>query len=123
VCRSKSGEFDLQTVLEGFFEFFDLWPDDEIAVGLGTVVVVIVLMVVFGGIEHGELGDLGDDGIVVGFVLIHLCLIVFSFLFLFFRMIEDGAAILGADVVTLAVEGRRVVGLEEDVQQVMIAGS
>ena len=85
------------------------------------MVVVIVLMIVFGGIKYREGGDLSDDRIVVGSILLELRFIMFRLLPLFLRMIEDGAPVLGANIITLAVQGGGVMRLEEDVQQLIEA--
>src|SRR5215469_4884354 len=94
----------LQHVLEHLLEFLHLWADDEVAIGLRTMFVVIILVVVFGGIEFAGLCDLRHDRRGIGAFLVELCLIVFRLLPLFFVMVEDRAAVLGADIVALAVQ-------------------
>jgi len=74
-------------------------------------------VVVFGGVEGFEGDDFGDDGVgpqVLGFQVLDS---FFGDGFLLLGVVEDGGAVLGADVVALAVEGGGVVDGEEDVQE------
>src|SRR5258706_5277753 len=83
--------------------------------GLGVVLVVIL-----GGVEGLELFHGGDDGIVEGLGVVELFDVGLGYLFLFFALIEDRGAVLGALVGALAIFGGGVVGGEEDAQELAI---
>ena len=57
------GELLRQQVGELLAELGDLGGDDELAVALTRVAGVVLLVVVFGGVEGLERHYLGDDGI------------------------------------------------------------
>ena len=77
------------------------------------MVVVIILVIILCGVENGEKGDLRYDRFVIRLILIQFISVVFRFLFLFFGVIKDGAAILRANIVPLAVQCSRVVRFPE----------
>jgi len=84
------------------------------------VVVIIILVVGLGGEKRGGRGEIGHDrlaeGAAGGEVLIRLQR-GFS---LRFGVEEDDGAILRAEVVALAVEGRGVVNFPEDREQLLV---
>lgn len=91
---------------------------DGLVVGVRRIVAVEVLVVRFGRVKCSERGDLGDDG---GF---EFGLRAFqrspgdARLFVVFR--EDDGAVLRAGVGALAVEGGGVVGIPEEVDQLLV---
>jgi len=83
----------------------------DVAVGGFAVFVVVVLVVVFGGPEGGGGGEFGFD---VEGLLAELVDELLGDAFLVGVEVEDGGAVLGADVGALAVELGEVVCFEEE---------
>lgn len=114
--RGKGLFFD--GVEEGcFFEFAEFGTDDDHAVGLMRIVGEVILVVALGGVELRERGNFGDDGVAElgggGIAGLE------SSLFLGLVVIKNDAAILRANVGTLAIEGGGVVGFPEDLKQLL----
>ena len=77
----------------------------------------VALVVVLRRPEDGSFVDFSDDGAVEGFCSGEFGDKRFSFVFLSRAVPENGRAILRAGVVSLTVQGRRVVQREEDFEQ------
>lgn len=100
-------------------EFFEFGFDDEAAVGVfGFVLFVVVLVVDGARVEGGGGGDFGDDGFGEqgggGFFG------GFGDGFLFGGVVEDGGAVLGADVIALAIEGGGIVEVPEPGEEFLV---
>ena len=66
-------------------------------------------MVVFGGVKVLKWLDGGNDGFVISSAFIKLGFIFLSLLLLLFVVIKDNAAVLGACIIALPVEGSGIV--------------
>src|SRR5205085_5640715 len=102
---------------EELAELRDLGRDDGAAVWLRGILLEVVLMVVLGRVESVERRDLGHDGRVPYMRAVHLGDDLLGRLALLGAVVEDGRAILRANVRALTVQGRRVVYGEEDFEQ------
>src|ERR1700759_5633676 len=80
----------------------------------------VALVVFLGPVERGGGGDLGHDGSTEAAVCLEFLLGCRRRLLLFLVVIEDGRAVLSADVRALAVEGGGVVDLPEDVEELVV---
>src|SRR5207237_5305040 len=97
-----------------------LVPEEVAGVSAG-VLLQVLLMIVLRRPERAGGNDLGDD---FPFPLPrarHLILHALGDLSLLLVVVEDRGAVLGADVVALAVERRRVVHAEEVAEEVLVA--
>ncbi len=110
----------LQLTLKHLLKLLHLGSDNDAAIRLISILVVIILVVVFGGIELRVRRDLRYDGVVKGTAFIQFNLVFFGFFFLFVVVIKDHTAVLRTYVSTLSVEGGRVVGFPENLQQLII---
>ena len=81
----------------------------------------VLLVIFFRPPEPGCRYDLRDDGLFVFTRSIQLFLRIFRLFLLFPIVVKDGRAILGPHVGTLAVQRRRIVHPEKDLQQVAVA--
>ena len=104
------------TFREGLLELLDLRADHERAVALVRVVEEVVLVVGLGRRVVGERHHFGDDRRAVRLARLDLADHVLGHLLLRVAGGVDAAAVLGADVVALAVQRGRVVHDEEDLQ-------
>ena len=77
-------------------------------------------MIVLGDVEGRSGDDLGDDGIIEDLLLRKGGDHVLGDRLLVRRVVEDRRPVLGADVMALAVERRRVVDREEDLEQLAV---
>src|SRR5438874_50426 len=109
----------LYTRLETLAQFLQLGRDDREAIGVPLALVrPIILMVSFGLPPVAHWLDRGDDA--PAEFLIRPRDRLAGPAVLLFALREDRRAILGADVVALPVELRRVVGGKKDVEQVVV---
>ena len=98
-------------------ELFDLGIGDVHNVAVGAVPYREILVIALGRVELVEGDDLGHDRIAKDVSIVELPDVGLGDTLLFLIHVEDGAAILGADVWALAVEGGGVVGdAEEDLE-------
>lgn len=118
VGGTRSGRFFAQFCLLFQFglEFRDLGPNDGLAVALVRVLSEVVLMVVFCGIKDLNRDDLCDDrftddsfGGGLGFL---------RNLFLLWVGVENNRAVLGANVVALAIEGGGIMRVPEQIDHI-----
>lgn len=86
------------------------------------MVLDVVLMIVFGGIEFGQRSDLRDDFLGVDFGGVELGDVGFSNFFLFGTGVEDGGAVLRTPVRTLLIEFRRIMSYGEEDHQNLAVG-
>ena len=91
--------------------------DDKHAIGRGTIAVVIVFMVAFGGIEVGKGRNFGDNRFLVEARFLRCLLRSLRDPFLLFVMLEDGRTVLRSNVIPLLIERCRVVQMPEYVEQ------
>ena len=99
-------------------QFLELGGDDELAVALVFVGVVIILMIILRGIKRLERNDLGDNRVLEPFGGFGFG--GFGGRFLRVVAVKDDGAVLGAMVGALAVEGGGIVGFPEDFQQLVV---
>jgi len=99
-------------------ELRDLRRDDHLAVGLRGVTPEIVAVVVLSRVERGERRDLRDNRSVPHAGRGQVADDLLGDGLLLLAVVEDGGAVLRADVRALAIQRRRVVHAEKDVQQV-----
>ena len=78
-------------------------------------------MIGFRGIEIDRRNNLGDDGALETSGLIEALFDTFGGSFLFFGMIENGGAVLGADVVVLAIRCGGIVHAKEVIENGLVA--
>ena len=97
-------------------ELGDFGGDHKLAVGLVGIVFEIILMVILGAVEDIQRGDFGDDGVGPQVGGVEFGADGLRRFLLRLIVIEDGRAVLRADVVALAVGGGGVVDGEEDFQ-------
>ena len=116
--KRKSSNQLFQVFVEFSFELRYLGGDHGAAVGLVPVVSKVFLMVVFSDIELIELGNCGDDWFVPYSGFGDLLDGFFYNPLLFFGVVVNSGAVLGADIPALTVEGGGVVDGEEDVEDV-----
>ena len=102
-----------QLVEEKLAEFGYFGGDDSHAIWLERITREIIAMIIFSGVEFGEGGNLGDDGIVPYLRRLDLSDDLFGGRLLFGRVIKDGGAVLSSDIGALAVEAGRIVNGEE----------
>src|SRR5439155_8576105 len=95
---------------------------DVPAVGLGRVSREVFLVVVFGDVEGAGGDDVGDDGVIEELVPGQAGDHLLGRGLLLRRVVEDGRAVLCADIVALTVQGGRIVDGEEDFEDVPIGG-
>src|SRR5205085_1507654 len=93
-----------QFALKYFFKLLHLGPYHELAITLFSIIVIIILVVFFRGIEFFEWFQGSNDGIIECAAFVQLCLILCCLCSLFFIMIEHHAPVLRAYVSTLAVQ-------------------
>src|SRR3954470_17881410 len=93
---------------------------DDVARVTAGVAFEVVLVFGFGLPERAGGGDLGDDFAWPEAGGFHVCDRVVGGRALLVGRVEDGRPVVGADVVTLAVLGRRIVDLEEELEQVAV---
>lgn len=105
----------LEELFELLTHFFDFWRNDDCAIALRFVPLIIVLMILFSTIILAKRLDLCDDH----FVLPHM--IVGDVLFDRFRnlallviFVEDNRAILSSYIIALAVKRGGVVSMKKD---------
>ena len=110
----------LQPIPKHLLKLLQLRFNHKIAIRLIGIICVIILMIILRGIEVfvGLYG--GDDGPGKGAAFVELVFIVSGLFFLGLVVIEDDAAVLGALVVTLAVEGSGVVGFPENFEEFVV---
>lgn len=101
-------------------ELGHLGSDHELAVALVGIAGKIFLVIFLGGVEDFKRHELGDNGVEVQLFISQLSHDFLSLRFLLIVGVEDGGAILGADIRALAVKRGRVVDSEKDVQKVGI---
>src|ERR1700677_1707206 len=99
-------------------ELLQFGADDELAVSLVRMLVVIVLVILLGRIKVGQRNDLRHNG--RGEMRGGFGLGFFGRLFLRVAAVENNRTVLRADVVALAVEGGRIVGFPENFQQFFV---
>jgi hypothetical protein len=80
---------------------------------LVAILFIIILVIIFGGVEVGKGGNFCNDRVFESAAFIQFCLVMFGFFLLFIIVILDYAAVLRAYVVSLPVKGGRVVCLPE----------
>src|SRR5207248_10870102 len=94
----------------------------EVVAGVAAgVLLQVLLVVILGGPEGAGGDDLGDDLALPFAGAGDLVLDAFGGLSLLVVVVEDRGAVLRADVVTLAVEGRRVVHAEGVAEELLVA--
>src|SRR5205809_5317514 len=91
----------------------------ELAVGLVRIIGVIFLVVLFRLVELGQRLQRSHDRFAEGLGSIELFNKTFRLPLLFVVGIENSGAILRADVIALAIERRRIMGREENGEQVL----
>src|ERR1700730_14925826 len=100
--------------LEYFFKLFQLGPDNKIAIGLISIVVKIILMIIFSWIKIFQWGNFSDDRIIKCLLIVKFLFVVRGNFLLFFIVIKDNRPVLSAHIISLAIEGCRIVRLPED---------
>jgi hypothetical protein len=106
---------------EFFAQFGELGVDDHLAIGLVGVVAVIILLFGFGFVEMLKRDELGDNGIGPEFG--DLGHGAFGDLLLLGAGIKDDRAVVGANVIALAVEGGGVVDGPKNVEDVGVGNN
>jgi hypothetical protein len=81
----------------------------------------VLLVVLFGGIVGGGGGDLGNDRPAILAAHLQASLRCHGGVALLRAVVEDGGAVLGADIPPLAIQGGRVVVLPEDLKELLVA--
>jgi len=99
-----------------FFQFFDFWADDQIAVRLIFMHFVIIFVIIFGFVKNVERLDMRDDWFVVRMLFFEFLNEAVSFGTLTVIGVENDRAILRADIITLSVQCRRIMGEKENCQ-------
>ena len=107
-------------VFEVFEDFLDLGKGDGLDVAVAGVFAGKVLVIGLGEVEALEGFDGGDDGAGEGLGVVELLDVGLGDAFLVVVFVEDGAAVLGAAVGALAVEGGGVVAGEEDAEELAV---
>ncbi len=103
-------------------ELFQLWSDDELAIGVVRIVCEIVLVSRWSWIKMLKRFDFSDD-IVPNFFAGEVFDDFFGNHFLIVVVVKDGGAILRADIVALTVERRRVVDGEKNFHQCYVVNN
>src|SRR5437588_95451 len=106
---------------KNLLDFFNLGPDDEAAVGLGRIIIVIILMVILRRIESFYRANLSHNGVREDFRFVQFFLILFGNLPLLLVVIKNHRTVLSSNVISLPVHGCRIVRFPEDLQQLFIA--
>ncbi len=101
-------------------DFVKLGIDNKLAIGLVGVVLVVPTMVLLGFVELSQRFHLGDDRFALGQGAVQLFDELLRFPLLPLARIENDRAVLGAHVVSLTIERRRIVGSEEDREEIFI---
>ena len=97
-------------------------PDLDSEMAARAAVLLDVLLVILLGAPEGRGGsDLGHDRATEPAAGLELLLHRGGGRLLGLVVIEDGRAVLGADVRPLAIQRRRIVELPEDLQQLLVA--
>ena len=103
----------LQQLFELLVQLVELGRNHVLAVRLVWIVRVIFLVVAFSWVEFGERLQRCHDGILKRLRLVQFFHERRGFGFLNFIGVENRRAVLGAGVVALAIQRRRVVGGEK----------
>ncbi len=101
-------------------EMLEFWLDDQLAIGFISMIGIIVMMVIFGLIKISEGRELGHHRISVSLRIVQFLDQSLRFCLLFFIAVENSRAVLSTNVIALAVEGRRIVGVEENSQEIIV---
>src|SRR5664279_6624597 len=107
----------LQFIRKYFFKLFHLWPDYKSTIGLIAVQAEIILVVIFSGIKMVKCCNFGYDRIIICTAFVQLDFIIFGLSFLFSIMVENYAAILRTNIISLTIERGGVVRFPEYFQQ------
>src|SRR5579875_3105748 len=110
--------FDLILVI--LHEFLNLGVDDQHAVRLVGVAVIIVFMIVLSRIKVGEGGNFRDYRLLIQMGLLQGRLRVQGGLALLIIVVVDGRAILCTHIVALTIKRRWIMRVPEHVQQLLI---
>ena len=105
-----------QFVFENLFKFLQFGSDHEPAIALFLVVVVIVLMIIFGGVEIFKRLNGCNNGLCPGPAFVEQCFVMFCFLFLLIIVVKDHASVLRAYIIPLLVERSGIVCFPEYLQ-------
>jgi len=100
-------------------QLHDLWRDYDLTVGLSGIVLEIFLMIVFGLVEGLEGHNLCYDWLLPELRGVRFLDNLLRNGLLFGIVVEDCRSILGSYVSSLTVERGRVVGGEEDQQDIL----
>lgn len=101
-------------------ELLEFGRDNNLAVGPLRVVIVIVLMVAFGDSEFLERPKLSHDRIRSYLLVAEFLNYFFSCLFLRFVMVKDNRCIFCTDIMSLTIEGSRIMKSEKNFQKLCV---
>jgi hypothetical protein len=102
-------------------EFLQFRSYNIITIRLRTVVIIVILVIIFSDIEFGKGAYFRYNGIIESLAFVKFHFILFSFFLLFRIMVKNHASVLRSYVISLPVQGCRIMALPKGLKQLIIS--